>query len=107
MKVYKENAMLVFDFENGKTVKYDLESHVTIGLKGKPVQSLNHQLRGLSMYNIIMSCVDKNYADFLRLVNNACPTLDNVGSILACAWKYKNLEQICSAGLGKNIISSF
>lgn len=107
MKIYKENAMLVFDFENGKTVKYNLESHVTIGLKGKPVQSLNHQLRGLSMYNIIMSCVDKNYADFLRLVNNNCPNLDNVGSILSRAWKYKNLEQICSAGLGKNIALDF
>ena len=38
MKVYKDKQFLVFDFENGKTVKYDFATKKAIGIKGKPVK---------------------------------------------------------------------
>ena len=37
MKVYKEKQFLVFDFEDGKTVKYDFTTGKTIGKLGKIV----------------------------------------------------------------------
>lgn len=40
----------MFEFENGKTVKYDLSSGKTIGKLGKPLKSLNSQLRGYNVY---------------------------------------------------------
>ena len=35
MKVYKDKQYLVFDFENGKNVKYDFATQTAIGIKGK------------------------------------------------------------------------
>ena len=40
MKVYKDKQYLVFDYENGKTVKYDFATKTAIGFKGKPVKDL-------------------------------------------------------------------
>ena len=37
MKVYKEKQFLVFDFEDGKVVKYDFTTGKTIGKLGKKV----------------------------------------------------------------------
>ena len=34
MKIYKEKQFLVFDFENGKTVKYDFSTKQAIGISG-------------------------------------------------------------------------
>lgn len=68
MKVYKEKQFLVFDFEDGKTVKYDFATGETIGKLGKPVKGLQNQLRGISMNYIIESCEDKNYGLFLQFV---------------------------------------
>ena len=47
MKVYKDKQFLVFDFENGKTVKYDFATNTAIGIKGKPVKNLQSQLNGI------------------------------------------------------------
>lgn len=111
MKVYKEKQFLVFDFENGKTVKYDFATGETIGKLGKPVKGLQNQLRGISMNYIIESCEDKNYGLFLQFVWDKFKTrnwyynkidhyITNVGTVLSNVKKYSRYEQIFSAGLG-------
>ena len=40
MKIYKERQYLIFDFEDGRTVKYDFATKTCIGIKGKPVKGL-------------------------------------------------------------------
>lgn len=111
MKVYKEKQFLVFDFEDGKTVKYDFATGETIGKLGKPVKGLQNQLRGISMNYIIESCEDKNYGLFLQFVwdkfltRNWCynavnHSITNVGTVLSNVKRYSRYEQIFSAGLG-------
>lgn len=41
MKVYKEKQFLVFDFEDGKTVKYDFATGETIGKLGNTCYCLS------------------------------------------------------------------
>lgn len=98
MKVYKENQFLVFDFENGKKVKYDFARQEAIGISGKVVHDLRSQLRSYRMSDIIESCTDKNYSRFLRYVyrNSHC---ENVGSVLAKIPRMSQYEQIFSAGI--------
>lgn len=111
MKVYKEKQFLVFDFEDGKTVKYDFATGETIGKLGKPVKGLQNQLRGISMNYIIESCEDKNYGLFLQFVwdkfktrnwyyNTTDHYITNVGTVLSNVKRYSRYEQIFSAGLG-------
>ena len=38
MLVYKEKQFLIFDFQDGKTVKYDFATKTCIGKKGKIVK---------------------------------------------------------------------
>lgn len=111
MKVYKEKQFLVFDFEDGKTVKYDFATGETIGKLGRPVKGLQNQLRGISINYIIESCEDKNYGLFLQFVwdkfktkgyyyHSADHYITNVGTVLSNVKKYSRYEQIFSAGLG-------
>ena len=111
MKVYKEKQFLIFDFEDGKTVKYDFATGETIGKLGKPVKGLQNQLRGISMNYIIESCEDKNYGLFLQFVWDKFKTkgyyyhsvdhyITNVGTVLSNVKRYSRYEQIFSAGLG-------
>ena len=99
MKVYKDKQYLVFDFENGKNVKYDFATQTAIGIKGKPVKDLNKQLHGLTINELFDCCVDKNYANFLRFVKeNGTYYATNIGTILSKVPKYSRYEQIFSAG---------
>ena len=116
MKVYKEKQFLVFDFEDGKNVKYNFATGETIGKSGKTVKGLQHQLSGISMDNIIESCEDKNYGLFLKYVWDQYETkgygctghyINNVGTILSYVKKYQNFEQLYSAGIGEHIKSGY
>lgn len=99
-KVYKEKQFLVFDFENGKTVKYDFATKQTIGIRGKPVNSLSSQLRGLSIDQIIEACKDKQYGKFLNFVRNQYRyDIYNVGTLLSKIPLYSRYEQIFSSGI--------
>ena len=40
MRVYKEKQYLVFDYNDGRTVKYDFATKKAIGIKGQPVKDL-------------------------------------------------------------------
>ena len=46
MFIYKDKQYLVFDFEDGKTVKYDFATKTAIGKSGKPVKNICSQLKG-------------------------------------------------------------
>lgn len=103
MKVYKDKQFLVFDFENGKTVKYDFATKKAIGIKGKPVKDLRSQLRGISMSQIIENCEDEKYAKFLSFVMRSESIqhyeIWNVGTVLDRVPSYSRFEQLFSAGI--------
>ena len=99
MKVYKDKQFLVFDFEDGRNVKYDFAAKTAIGIKGKPVQDLNKQLRGFSLNELFDCCVDKQYAKFLTFVKcSEYYEITNIGTILSRVPRYAKYEQIYSAG---------
>ena len=52
IKVYKERKYLIFDFENGKRVKYDFAKKQAIGISGKPVKDLKTQLHEVTMNEV-------------------------------------------------------
>jgi len=103
MKVYKERQFLIFDFEDGKTVKYNFATKECIGKKGKPVTNLCSQLRGLTMDDVINCCEDEKYAKFLSFVKRTYSSrfhdINNVGTILDKIPRYAKYEQIFSAGI--------
>ena len=99
IKVYKERQYLIFDFENGKMVKYDFSKKQAIGLSGKPVKDLKVQLNGITMNEVIECCEDEQYGKFLKFVRKRYPyIISNVGTILSHVPEYANYEQIFSAG---------
>lgn len=111
MKVYKERQFLIFDFEDGKTVKYDFATKTTIGKKGKPVKNLCSQLSGISMNDIIECCTDEKYARFLSFVKREYSRrynyIQNVGTILDKVPYYAKYEQFFSAGIEDIIGNNF
>lgn len=103
MNVYKEKQFLIFDFENGKNVKYDFATKTPIGKKGMPVCNLKSQLRGLTMKDIFECCEDQKYAAFLNFVMHQGGTngydISNIGTILENVPRFSKHEQLFSAGL--------
>ena len=111
IKVFKDKSFLVFDFEDGTTVKYDFATKTCIGKKGLEVRDLRRQLKGISMNDVCECCTDKNYAQFLRFVmtqyrSNTHKDIYNVGTILEKVMHYARFEQFFSAGIGNNISTS-
>lgn len=101
-RVYKEKQYLIFDFEDDRTVKYDFATKTCIGIRGKPVKSLQSQLSGISLREIIECCEDKGYAKFLKFVMEAESRkswIYNIGTILNRVPLYANCEQLFSAGI--------
>lgn len=100
MKIYKDKQYLIFDFEDGRNVKYDFATKTSIGLKGKPVKNLQSQLRGLTIEELFDCCVDKQYAKFLKYIQqHEGNYISNIGTILNRVPKYSKLEQLFSAGV--------
>ena len=100
IKVRTEAQYLVFELDSNKTVKYDFQKNQTIGLSGKPVKDLRSQLRGITIEEIIESCEDKNYAEFLSFLKRKYEFYySNVGSFLSMIRRNANLEQLFSSGL--------
>lgn len=107
MKVYKDKQFLVFDFEDGRNVKYDFATKTAIGIKGKPVQDLNKQLRGFSLNELFDCCVDKQYAKFLKFIAmSEYYEITNIGTMLNRVPRYAKYEQIYSAGF-EDIVDRF
>lgn len=108
MKVFKEGSCLVFGFEDGATVKYDFATKKAIGKSGKPVNSLCSQLRGFSIDEVISSCENEQYGDFLKFVADRCysRSIINLGTIIAYIPKFLKYEQFFSSGIGKCIVNN-
>lgn len=108
IRIYKEKQFLIFDFEDGRKCKYDFATKTSIGIKGKPVKNLQHQLQGYNLDQLWDYFEDKNYARFLRYIQkvNSRYGMRNIGTILDNVPYYKNLEQIFSAGI-EDVISIY
>lgn len=109
MKIYKEKQYLIFDFEDGKNVKYDFAKKQAIGKLGKPVKDLKSQLRGLTIDELCDRCTDKQYGKFLKFVKRNCSiyTISNIGTVLDNVWKFANFEQLYSAGFEDIVDKNF
>ena len=101
--VYKDKQYLVFELNDGKTVKYDFAEKKAIGKRGCHVKDLKSQLSGITMYDLEKSCKDPNYAKFLRFVQNQGSRsgydIYNIGTILKNISRWSIFEQFFSAGL--------
>lgn len=107
-RIYKDKQFLIFDFEDGKTVKYDFATKTAIGKKGKPVKDLRSQLSGMTMKELIECCDDQKYAKFLKFVQNkSYYSVYNIGTILSKVPRYANFEQIFSAGFEDIVDSNY
>lgn len=120
MKAYKEKQFLVFEFEDGKNVKYNLATHECIGKLGRPVKSVCSQLCGYRIQDVISSFEDVKYKRFLTYIENdinpisnwGCKTekISNIGTFLNRIKGYSIYEQIFSSGIknvGKVRVQSF
>ena len=115
MKAYKEKQYLVFEFEDGKSVRYNLATGETIGKLGLPVKDICTQLSGYDLIRTIESFEDEKYSNFLKFIDlhfiNKCTDqkrryypvrvskIRNVGSFLARIKHYDKFEQYFACGL--------
>ena len=101
----KEGKFLKFTLDNGRTVKYDLSTGQSIGIKGNPVNSTNHVFHGMSIMSVLDTLNDENYKRFLKFVKSKNRRIASFGSLLVKAKEYRKYEQLFSSGL--NISSYF
>lgn len=101
MKGYKRGKFLEFELDDGKKVKYDLSTGDSIGIKGKPVKSVNHKMSGFSIPEVIESIDNENYRNFLYFVNKREKNISNFGTLLKKTKDYLKYEQYFSSGLKK------
>lgn len=69
MTAKKEGRYIVFYFDDGKNVKYDLATGKTYGKSGREVKSISSQLSGCNLKEMIESFEDKRYSLFLNFLN--------------------------------------
>lgn len=106
MKGRKEKQYLIFEFEDGKDVRFDLSNGEFIGKKGKPVKALSGQLCGFSIKEVISSFEDEKYKKFLtHIYDTTCfstyyrsSSYSNVGTFLGHVRNHLNLEQFFASG---------
>lgn len=108
---YKDRQFLVFEFDDGKSVKYNLATGECIGKSGKPVNNVCTQLRGYNLYEVIESFKDEKYRHFLNFVDDKVNRVDrncyyskgskvrNIGTFLLRIKKYSDYEQFFSSGI--------
>ena len=98
--VTKHKQFIVFNFDDGKNVKYDLATKTCIGKRGKEVQSLQSQLAGVTVWDVIRLFDDANYSRFLEFVYNRCSSrVCNIATVLDMVPQYSKHEQLFSAGI--------
>ena len=100
--VTKVKSCIVFNFDDGKNVKYDLATKECIGKRGKVVQSLQSQLSGVTCYDVFNLFDDENYSRFLRYVYNKCSNrVYSIATVLDMVPCYAKYEQLFSTGIKK------
>lgn len=105
MRGYKEEQYLVFMFDNGKTVKYDLANHTYIGKMGKPVKSFQSQFAGLRVDDVLAIIEDTAYKAFLTYINNETRSY-TVQALFENIKDFSNLEPFFQQGI-KGISGNF
>lgn len=70
MKIYRQDEHIIFDFEDGKTCKYNIYTQERIGKRGKAVKTLNGQLPQMYVYNAIDYCEDDDIKKILQYLND-------------------------------------
>ena len=98
--VTKQRQFIIFNFDDGKNVKYDLSTKECIGKRGKVVNSLQSQLSGVTAYDVINLFDDENYSRFLNFVYDKCPyRASSISYVLDMIPHYAKYEQLFSAGI--------
>ena len=122
MVARKDGRYIVFEFEDGKTVKYDLATGKTFGKSGREVKSISSQLSGYDLLSTIEAFEDKRYRNFLKFLDKnfinrsranesygwsyhqsdrRVNRYTNIGSFLSHVQEYSMFEQYFSAGIEK------
>ena len=100
MKIVKEKQFFIFHLDDGKTVKYDLSTGQVIGKKGQPVKSINTQLRGYDISNILDSFEDSGYRNYFKAIyHDQSYNISNMGTLLNRASQYRTAEQYYIIGV--------
>lgn len=116
MIAFKDKQFLIFKFEDGKDVKYNLATKETIGKSGRVVKNLNSQLSGYCLRDVIEAFEDEKYRKYLHFLDREIinklkggyygDKITNVGSFLSRINDFTYFEQYFSAGVEK-IASDF
>ncbi|MGL5649550.1 MAG: PcfJ domain-containing protein [Clostridium sp.] len=116
LKSYKERQFLVFEFEDGKTVKYNLSTGESVGKSGRVVKDICTQLRGYDLLEVIESFQEEKYRTFLKFVDlqvnsytgnrwhrpsSRADKIKNIGTFLKQIENYSVFEQYYACGLTK------
>ena len=100
MKIVKEKQFFIFHLDDGKTVKYDLSTGQVIGKKGQPVNSINSQLRGYDLQDILNSFDDPGYRSYFKAIyNSILYKITNMGTLLNYARECRIAEQYYIIGI--------
>ena len=100
MNIVKEKQFFIFHLDDGKTVKYDLSTGQVIGKKGQPVNSINSQLRGYDLQDMLNSFDDPGYRSYFKAIyNSILYKITNIGTLLNYARKYRIAEQYYIIGI--------
>lgn len=100
----KEGKYLVFYLDDKSTIKYDLSTGCQIGIRGKPVKSVNHKTKDYTIEDFINSIEDETYSRFLNYVRSHHQKmfgsyLTSFATVLKYAREYSFCEQIFSSGI--------
>ena len=100
MNIVKDKQFFIFHLDDGKTVKYDLSTGQVIGKKGQPVNSINTQLRGYDLQDILNSFDDPGYRSYFKAIyNSILYKITNMGTLLNYARECRIAEQYYIIGI--------
>lgn len=100
MNIVKDKQFFIFNLDDGKTVKYDLSTGQVIGKKGQPVNSINTQLRGYDIQDILDSFDDPGYRSYFKAIyNSILYKITNMGTLLNHARECRTAEQYFIIGI--------
>lgn len=105
LKSYKEKQYLVFEFEDGKNVKYNLATGESIGKSGRHVKDVCTQLRGYDLLDVIESFEDEKYRKFLKYIDSKVNRSTKTGRY---SWaNYRRVEKVKNIGTFLKQIEDF
>ena len=102
LTAHKEGALIVFEVD-GRKCTYNLATHETIGFSGRPVKSLDSQLKGYTFDAVIGAFENEHYREFLKWVKRqggkGGAIITNPATIFAHIKDYSMFEQYFAAGI--------